>query len=76
MRNPPTHFFLERNEDVSGVSGTGRVAEGFVFTDGVVALRWLTRYRSSCFYDSIQDVEEIHGHDGATKIVFDQRAIE
>lgn len=76
MRNPPNHFFLERDEDLSGVSGIGRVAEGFVFTDGTVALRWLTAFHSTSVYDSVKDVIEIHGHEGRTKIVFDQRAKE
>lgn len=34
-------FVLRRNEDISGVSGVGIVAEGIEFSDGVVALRWL-----------------------------------
>jgi hypothetical protein len=32
-------FLLIRNEDVSGVSGTGIVAEGVEFSDGTVAMR-------------------------------------
>ena len=35
-------FSLVRHEDVSGVSGTGRVADGVEFNDGTVVLRWLT----------------------------------
>ena len=33
-------FLLERIEDVSGVAGTGWVAEGIQFTNGCVALTW------------------------------------
>ena len=58
-----------RNEDESGVSGTGRVAEGVVFQDGTVALRWLTAWRSTAFYESMEHLEHIHGHHGKTKIV-------
>ena len=34
-------FVLIRNEDISGTSGTGEVAEGTIFTSGKVALNWL-----------------------------------
>jgi hypothetical protein len=67
-------FHFERTEDASGVSGCGRVAEGVVFTNGKVALEWLSDHSSTALYDSIQDVEHIHGHEGRTKIVFDDPA--
>jgi hypothetical protein len=35
-------FMLRRTEDVSGLSGTGMVAEGVEFTDGRVAMRCRT----------------------------------
>jgi hypothetical protein len=38
-------FHLERTEDASGVSGIGEVAEGVVFEDGTVGLRWLTEVK-------------------------------
>jgi hypothetical protein len=63
-------FFLFRMEDETGVSGTGTVAEGVEFTDGTVAMRWLTGTASTAIYDKIQDVEEIHGHGGKTTVVF------
>jgi len=61
-------FYLDRIEDESGVSGTGRVAQGFIFDDGTVALRWLTENRSTALYASIRVVEAIHGNNGKTKI--------
>ena len=61
-------FILQRIEDATGVSGTGIVAEGVEFTDGKVAIRWLTHYSSTCFYDSMKAVEAIHGHHGRTKV--------
>lgn len=64
-------FALHRNEDVSGTSGTGKVAQGVEFDDGTVALRWLTRYRSTAFYANAGDLETIHGHDGKTRVVWD-----
>jgi len=62
-------FWLERVEDDSGVSGTGRVAEGVVFSNGWCALTWLTGYTSVALYQSIEDVMAIHGHKGHTKIL-------
>jgi hypothetical protein len=64
-------FHFERLKDASGVSGCGRVAEGVIFSDGKVALEWLSAHASTAIYDSIADVELIHGHEGSTKIVFD-----
>ncbi len=62
-------FVLQRDVDVSGVSGTGVVAEGVEFTDGRVAIRWIVgEHRSTVTWDSIDAVTAIHGHDGATQI--------
>ena len=63
-------FYLKRIEDASGVSGTGLVAEGVVFDDNTCALRWLTKTPSTALYSSVQDLENIHGHEGKTKIVY------
>jgi predicted heme/steroid binding protein len=63
-------FELERLEDETGISGTGAVAEGVEFYDGTVAMRWRTNTASTAFYDSITDVETIHGHGGKTVIRF------
>ena len=64
-------FVLRRDEDETGVSGVGVVAQGVEFTDGVVALHWMTNGpRSTAIYNSIQDVADIHGHGGKTRIVW------
>ena len=63
-------FHFERAEDASGVSGCGRVAEGVIFSNGKVALEWLSAHASTALYDCLADVEYIHGHEGKTKIVF------
>ena len=62
-------FYLERDEDESGVSGTGRVAHGVVFDDGTVSMRWLTEYRSTATYRRLDDVWRIHSHGGKTRLV-------
>ena len=70
-RRPIRTFHLLRLADESGVSGTGWVAEGAVFSNGWVVLAWLGETPSLNFYPSIKDVEAIHGHGGSTRIVFD-----
>jgi len=61
-------FYLKRIEDESGVSGTGRIAQGFIFDNGKVALTWLSEHPSVTIYDSIGEVHAIHGHGGKTEI--------
>jgi hypothetical protein len=70
-RQPIATFHLLRLEDESGVSGTGWVAEGALFSNGWVALAWLGDTPSLNFYPSLDAVEAIHGHGGATRIIFD-----
>lgn len=67
-------FVLERSEDISGVSGTGIVAEGVEFSDGTVALRWTSTFPTSVVFHErgIESVQTIHGHNGATRIVFEE----
>jgi hypothetical protein len=62
----PRIFFLYRQTDVTGVSGTGIVAEGVQFSDGTCAMRWRTEISSTAVYASLEDLVKIHGHDGAT----------
>lgn len=64
-------FYLRRGEDESGVSGTGRVAQGFVFDNGKVAVTWLSEHPSVTVYDSIGEVTAIHGHGGKTELVME-----
>ena len=62
-------FQLQRDEDESGVSGVGVVAQGVMFDDGTAALRWLTEHKSTAVYESLDSLEAIHGHGGKTRIV-------
>lgn len=64
-------FSLQRDVDETGVSGTGRVAEGVVFSNGWCAMTWLTQYTSVVFYPGIEHVQAIHGHQGKTRVVFE-----
>lgn len=68
-------IWLDRKRDLTGVSGTGIVAEGVVFSDGTVVLRWLTEVNSTAIYPSLDAVRRIHGHDGATEILMDDAEV-
>jgi hypothetical protein len=57
-----------REEDVSGVSGVGAVAEGVQFASGKVALSWCSDIQSVTVFDSLADLEAIHGHAGRTVV--------
>jgi hypothetical protein len=64
----PRRFMLRRRRDVSGVTGTGRVADGVVFADGAVALRWRGTYPATAVWPGIAGVIAVHGHGGATVV--------
>lgn len=66
-------FELHRDEDVTGVSGTGIVAEGVWFEKGDVAVvRWTSEWPTSVVWHERgrESVETIHGHNGKTRIVW------
>ena len=63
-------FNLIRNEDVSGVSGVGVVAEGVEFHDGKVCLSWFGKHHCEAIWDTILDMLEVHGHEGRTTVVW------
>lgn len=63
-------FVLNRSEDVSGVSGTGTVAEGIEFGDGVVIISWLGEHHSLEIHPTLQSLLDIHGHGGKTTAEF------
>ena len=63
-------FVLDRKEDVSGVSGLGVVAEGIQFHDGQCAMSWLGRFHTMVIAPNIEELINIHGHDGRTVVVW------
>ncbi|MFI7125949.1 hypothetical protein ACIBQ1_09665 [Nonomuraea sp. NPDC050153] len=71
-----TLFALVRDVDVSGVSGTGVVADGVIWPDGSVSVRWRGEHPSIVFWRSVESVKVIHGHNGATRIVLTSSARE
>lgn len=67
-------FNLIRKEDVSGVSGVGRIAEGVQFHDGQVVMSWFGQHHTLEIAPDIKSVEAIHGHEGKTRVVWDDEA--
>lgn len=72
-------FELLRVVDPTGISGTGLVAEGVEFSDGVVALRWLESATArpdsgvrptTVIHESIDSVVALHGHGMSTFVRF------
>jgi hypothetical protein len=65
-------FVLDRDYDVSGVSGTGVVCEGVEFSDGTCFLRWTGDWPCSAVFwlDGIKAIMAVHGHGGATRVVW------
>ena len=55
-------FLLIRDEDETGMSGTGIVAEGVEMSSGRCLVEFRSHISSSTLYDSIKAVKEIHGH--------------
>lgn len=74
-------FWLVRDQDPTGISGTGVVAEGVIFSDGSVALRWRgpiehpwgTTEATTVLHPHIQNVQNLHGHNGATRIDYGEQ---
>ncbi len=76
-RNWPCPLALVREQDVTGVSGTGLVATGVVWPDGRAMFRWCgappaghdQRVQQICLFDHVREITVVHGHDGATRVV-------
>lgn len=66
-------FELHRDTDVTGVSGTGVVAEGMHFVEAdICVLRWTSQTPTSVVFHEkgLASVEAVHGHGGSTRIVW------
>lgn len=63
-------FVLVRDTDVTGVSGEGVVVWGLRYPDGRVSYRWNSSIATTVAAESVEDVIAIHGHDGATRLVW------
>jgi len=67
---PMRRFHFNRVEDASGISGTGRVAEGVLFDNGLVALTWNSVHKCVNVYTSLAEMMAVHGHEGKTVMVW------
>lgn len=66
----PRRFYLSRQEDPTGISGTGVVADGVVWQDGTVTIKWLGDHSSEVSWRRLEDMEYIHGHGGKTMVIW------
>ena len=71
------------DSDVTGVSGPGRGRPRLGFPDGTTVIRWRElptdhpNYvrgvrATTVVFPNIEDIEALHGHDGSTRIAYDQ----
>jgi hypothetical protein len=80
VSSPLRGFSILRTTDLTGVSGTGVVAEGVVFNDGTAELRWVVKAKladgsmrkinSVTMFADWRDVALLHGHGGASSLVW------
>ena len=57
-------FYIERDEDINGKSGVGRVAEGVEYDNAWVAWSFLGPRTAVYVTNSISNVEYLHSHGG------------
>jgi hypothetical protein len=64
-------FYLARNEDPSGISGTGIVAEGIEWRGGTADLHWVTEHETFVHWPGgVAAILAVHGHGGSTIVRF------
>jgi len=67
----PRRFYLQRDTDVTGASGVGRVADGILWPDGTATVHWRGEDNSEVSWPTgIAGIERRSGHGGATRIVW------
>lgn len=73
--SPGRLFRLIRDQDPSGVAGTGHVASGVEWSDGSVTLKWhtpdgMTDPANVSHYANVTKALGIHGHGGRTRMKY------
>jgi hypothetical protein len=74
-------FTLHRQDDETGVSGTGVVAWGVRWPDGSVSIRWNSPTPSFISFEGVpsdaqiqrigeQHIRVVHGHNGKTAVIW------
>ena len=56
-------FELHREQDTTGVSGIGKVAEGVRFSSGTCVIQWRLPIQTVTIYSSMAEVRQVHCHD-------------
>ena len=51
---------MNRNDDKTGVTGTGRVLEGVLTDSGRVLVEWIAPYKSIGVYDTLEQFVALH----------------
>jgi hypothetical protein len=64
-------FRLVREVDVSGISGTGVVAEGVLLSNGMCVVSWFGEWGTTVLHHrGLASIEYIHGHGGLTRVIW------
>lgn len=63
-------FYLYRHEDPSGVSGTGKVAEGTEYLCGLCTLNFISPHGHVGTYINMRALTSVHGHGGKTEVIY------
>lgn len=63
-------FEMHRHNDVSGISGTGVVAEGVLFDDNSAVIKWKSDKPSTVIWQNFDHAISVHSHNGGTEFVF------
>ena len=65
-------FELHRDEDETGLSGTGLIVEGVEMSNGAVVMRWVPWPYSIAVYPErgIESIEHLHSHRGRTRLMW------
>ena len=65
-----TVYRMVRENDKTGVSGTGTVAWIMDWPNSFVTIGWVTKpHFSVSTYPNMEAAEQLHGHGGATKFI-------
>jgi hypothetical protein len=70
LRAGMRRFALNRMEDETGTSGTGIVAIGTQYPNGHISMTWLSHMGTYVWYDTIEIVKALHGHNNKTEILW------
>lgn len=69
-KHKTTRFYLQRNKDISGVSGVGIVADGVQFEGGPCVMKWRGKLSGIEITPNVETMLAIHGHEGSTVVVW------